>query len=255
MRVIYAIAINTFREAVRDKILYAMLAFALVMLGGSLLVAELTIGEYTKIIKDLGLALISIFGLMIAVFVGIGLVYKEIQRKTIYTIASKPVPRWQFLLGKYSGLVLTLAAEVAIMGLGFALILQLSGATERMVLVPAVWLTFVELMVVTAVAVLFSCFSTPTLSALFTIGLTVIGRLTAPLLEVVQAGDNESLQQFARLLYRLLPDLQTFNMRADAAYGRPVDWEWVAYSTGYGFVWTALLLVLASAIFQYRDFK
>ena len=255
MRVIYAIAINTFREAVRDKILYAMLAFALVMLGGSLLVAELTIGEYTKIIKDLGLALISIFGLMIAVFVGIGLVYKEIQRKTIYTIASKPVPRWQFLLGKYSGLVLTLAAEVAIMGLGFALILELSGATERIVLVPAVWLTFVELMVVTAIAVLFSCFSTPTLSALFTIGLTVIGRLTAPLLEVVQAGDNESLQQFARLLYRLLPDLQTFNMRADAAYGRPVDWEWVAYSTGYGFVWTALLLVLASAIFQYRDFK
>ena len=255
MRVIYAIAINTFREAVRDKILYAILAFALVMLGGSLLVAELTIGEYTKIIKDLGLALISIFGLMIAVFVGIGLVYKEIQRKTIYTIASKPVPRWQFLLGKYSGLVLTLAAEVAIMGLGFAVVLQLSGATGRLVLVPAVWLTFVELMVVTAIAVLFSCFSTPTLSALFTIGLTVIGRLTAPLLEVVQAGDNESLQQFARLLYRLLPDLQTFNMRADAAYGRPVDWEWVAYSTGYGFVWTALLLVLASAIFQYRDFK
>ena len=255
MRVIYAIAINTFREAVRDKILYAMLAFALVMLFGSLLVAELTIGEYTKIIKDLGLALISIFGLMIAIFVGIGLVYKEIQRKTIYTIASKPVPRWQFLLGKYSGLVLTLAAEVAIMGLGFALILQLSGATGRLVLVPAVWLTFVELMLVTAIAVLFSCFSTPTLSALFTIGLTVIGRLTAPLLEVVQAGDNESLQQFARLLYRLLPDLQTFNMRADAAYGRAVDWEWVVYSTGYGFVWTALLLVLASAIFQYRDFK
>ena len=255
MRVIYAIAINTFREAVRDKILYAMLAFALVMLFGSLLVAELTIGEYTKIIKDLGLALISIFGLMIAIFVGIGLVYKEIQRKTIYTIASKPVPRWQFLLGKYSGLVLTLAAEVAIMGLGFALILQLSGATGRLVLVPAVWLTFVELMLVTAIAVLFSCFSTPTLSALFTIGITVIGRLTAPLLEVVQAGDNESLQQFARLLYRLLPDLQTFNMRADAAYGRAVDWEWVVYSTGYGFVWTALLLVLASAIFQYRDFK
>jgi ABC-type transport system involved in multi-copper enzyme maturation permease subunit len=255
VRVIYAIAINTFREAVRDKILYAMLAFALVMLAGSLLVAELTIGEYTKIIKDLGLALISIFGLMIAVFVGIGLVYKEIERKTIYTIASKPVPRWQFLLGKYSGLVLTLAAEVAIMGLGFALILQLSDAADRVILIPAIWLTFVELMVVTAVAVLFSCFSTPTLSALFTIGLIVIGRLTAPLLEVVQAGDNESLQQFAQLLYRILPDLQSFNMRADAAYGRAVDWEWVAYSTGYGFVWTTLLLVLASAIFQYRDFK
>jgi len=255
VRKIQAIAINTFREAVRDKILYAMLAFALVMIGASLLVAELTIGEYEKIIKDLGLALISIFGLMIAVFVGIGLVHKEIDRKTIYTIASKPVPRWQFLLGKYFGLVLTLATEVAIMGAGFALILQLSGATGRLALVPAIWLTFVELMVVTAIAILFSCFSTPTLSALFTIGLTIIGRLTAPLLELVQAGDNESLEQFALVLYRVLPDLQTFNMRADAAYGRPSDWEWIGYATGYGFVWTAVLLVLATVIFQFRDFK
>ena len=171
MRIIQVIALNTFREAVRDKILYAMLVFALVLIGGSLLVAELTIGEYEKIIKDLGLSLISIFGLMIAIFVGIGLVYKEIERKTIYTIASKPVPRWQFLLGKYLGLVLTLAAEVSIMGLGFALILQLSGAGERLVLLPALWLTFVELLVVTAIAILFSCFSTPTLSALFTLGL------------------------------------------------------------------------------------
>ena len=255
MRIIQVIALNTFREAVRDKILYAMLVFALVLIGGSLLVAELTIGEYEKIIKDLGLSLISIFGLMIAIFVGIGLVYKEIERKTIYTIASKPVPRWQFLLGKYLGLVLTLAAEVSIMGLGFALILQLSGAGERLVLLPALWLTFVELLVVTAIAILFSCFSTPTLSALFTLGLTVIGKLTAPLLELVEAGDNEGLIQFARGIYRVLPDLQTFNMRADAAYGRAWDWELTAYSTAYGFVWTAILLLTATAIFQRRDFK
>jgi ABC-type transport system involved in multi-copper enzyme maturation permease subunit len=192
---------------------------------------------------------------MIAIFVGIGLVYKEIERKTIYTIASKPVARWQFLLGKYFGLVLTLAAEVGIMGLGFTLILVFSGATNRLALVPAVWLTFVELMLVTAIAILFSCFSTPTLSALFTIGLTIIGRLTAPLLELVQAGDNEALERFALVLYRILPDLQTFNIRADAAYGRPWDWEWIGYATGYGFAWTALLLVIATAIFQYRDFK
>jgi len=255
VRKIQVIALNTFREAIRDKILYAMLAFALVLIGGSLLVAELTIGEYEKIIKDLGLTLISVFGLMIAIFVGIGLVYKEIERKTIYTIASKPVPRWQFLLGKYFGLVLTLAAEVAIMGVGFALILELSGATQRVALLPAIWLTFVELMLVTAIAILFSCFSTPTLSALFTLGLTIIGRLTAPLLELVKAGENEALERFARLIYRVLPDLQTFNLRADAAYGRIPDWEWIGYATGYGFLWTGILLVLAIAIFQKRDFK
>lgn len=255
MSKIAVIALNTFREAVRDKILYALLAFALVMIGASLLVAELTIGEYQKIIKDLGLASINIFGMMIAIFVGIGLVYKEIERKTIYTIASKPVPRWQFLLGKYFGLVLTLAAEVLIMGIGFAVILAFAGATDRLGLLPAVWLTFVELLVVTAIAILFSCFSTPTLSALFTLGLTVIGRLTAPLLELAQASDNEPFQRFAGFLYRILPDLQTFNIRADAAYGRALDWELVGYATGYGLVWAAVLLVLATAIFQFRDFK
>ncbi len=120
---VWAIAFNTFREAVRDKILYALLFFALLMIAGSVLVADLTIGEYDKILKDLGLAAINIFGVMIAVFVGIGLVWKEIERKTIYTIATKPVARWQFLLGKYLGLVLTLAVEVLLMSVGFALML------------------------------------------------------------------------------------------------------------------------------------
>ena len=255
MTKITAIALNTFREAVRDKILYALLAFALVMICASLLVAELTIGEYQKVIKDLGLASISIFGMIIAIFVGIGLVYKEIERKTIYTIASKPVPRWQFLLGKYFGLVITLAAEVLIMGLGFAAVLWLVGATDRLDLVPAIWLTFVELLVVTAIAILFSCFSTPTLSALFTLGLTVIGRLSQALLELAVAGNTPELERFARILYRLVPDLQTFNIRADAAYGRALDWELVGYATGYGLAWTAVLLTVATVIFQYRDFK
>lgn len=273
---IRAIALNTFREAVRDKILYTLLFFALLMIAGSLLVAELTIGEYEKILRDLGLASINLFGMLIAVFVGIGLVWKEIDRKTIYTIASKPVHRWQFLLGKYLGLLGTLAVEVAVMTLGFGLMLLLAGAGGFMQAIPAIWLTLVELAVVTAIAILFSCFTTPTLAALFTIGLCLIGRLTAALREfaatqadlmpgtaAAASGAAEgasdpggvALRRFAEVVYRLVPDLQTFNLRAEAAYGGAWDWEYVAYATGYGALWAAALLVLATAIFQHRDFR
>jgi ABC-type transport system involved in multi-copper enzyme maturation permease subunit len=225
------------------------------MIAGSLLVADLTVGEYEKILRDLGLASINLFGMVIAVFVGIGLVWKEIDRKTIYTIASKPVPRWQFLLGKYLGLAGTLAVEVAIMGIGFAIVLAFAGAEGAWHAIPAIWLTFVELLVVIAVAIVFSCFSSPTLSALFTIGLCVIGRLTASLRDFAMAGDDPAMQRFASVIYKLLPDLQTFNLRAEAAYGRAWDWEYVAYATGYGVVWATVLLVLATLIFQFRDFK
>jgi len=252
---IWAIALNTFREAIRDKILYALLFFALLMIGASVLVAELAVGEYEKILRDLGLAAINIFGVAIAVFVGIGLVYKEIERKTIYTIASKPIARWQFVSGKYLGLSGTLALEVAIMGIGFALMLKFTGSSGAIDAIPAIWLTWIELLVVTAVAIVFSCFSTPTLSALFTVGLVIIGRLTAPLKEFAEAGNSEAFKDFARVVYRVLPDLQTFNLRPEAAYGRAYDWEYIAYATGYGLVWAGLLLTIAVIIFQFRDFK
>ena len=252
---IWAIALNTFREAVRDKILYTLLFFAVLMIGGSVLVADLTVGEYGRIIRDLGLASISLFGLMIAVFVGIGLVYKEIERKTIYTIASKPVPRWQFVLGKYAGLIITLATEVALMSVAFLITLGLTETSFAPAsMAAAVWLIFVELLVVTAVAILFGCFSTPTLSALFTIGVTVVGRLTPELKLIAEGSQAPLVQWFGRVGYRVLPDLGTFNLRGPAALGTPVDIEYVLYATSYGCLWSAMLLLGAAAIFRYRDF-
>lgn len=252
-----AIAINTCREAMRDKILYTLLFFALVMIGASLLVADLTIGEYDKVMKDIGLASINLFGMMIAVLVGIGLVYKEIERKTIYTIASKPLHRWQFLLGKYLGLVGTLAVEVIIMTVGLYALLVFSGSTLSAPMAAAIWLTYVELLVVTAIAILFSAFTTPVLAALFTLGSCLIGRLSAALKTFAHTNEraSESFQVFADFVYRVIPDLQTFNTRTAAAHGKAVDWEYVGYSTGYGLFWAAALLVLASLIFSYRDFK
>jgi ABC-type transport system involved in multi-copper enzyme maturation permease subunit len=254
---IWAITANTFREAIRDKVLYTLLFFAFALIGAALLLADLTIGEYDKVLKDIGLASINIFGMLIAIFLGIGLVYKEIERKTIYTIASKPVRRWEFLVGKYLGLVATLALEVGLMSLAFFLVLTYSGTPLGAGLGPAIWLTFVELLVVTAIAILFSSFTTPVLAAMFTLSGALVGRLSAALKEFADQGDRfgESFQLFVDLLYRAWPDLQTFNIRTAAAYGKAVDWEYVAYSTGYGLAWSAALLAAAALIFQHRDFK
>ena len=254
---VWAITANTFREAIRDKILYTLLFFALLMIGAALFLADLTIGEYEKILKDMGLAAINLFGVLISVFLGIGLVYKEIERKTIYTIASKPVRRWEFLLGKYLGLVGTLALEVSLMTVGFFFVLLYGQTSIGIELLSAIWLTFVELLVITAIATLFSSFTTPVLAAMFTLSGALVGRLSSALKEFAEQGDRfgEAFQLFANILYRVWPDLETFNIRAAAAYGKAVDWEYVGYSTVYGLAWSASLLVLAALIFQRRDFK
>jgi len=252
---IWAIAVNTFREAVRDKILYSLLFFALVMIAGSVLIADLTIGEYGKIIRDVGLAAISIFGLLIAVFVGIGLIYKEIEGKTIYTIASKPVPRWQFLVGKYLGLLATLATEITIMAIAYLVVLKGMGAGVTSAMGPAIWLTFVELAVVTAIAILFGAFTSPMLSAFFTIGLTLIGKMSQELRLLGQKSESDLVQILTELAYRVLPDLARFDLRNEASYGLEVEWEYVAYATGYGSAYAAALLVVSSIIFRFRDFK
>ncbi len=178
---IWAIILNTFREAVRDRVLYAIVFFAVVILLISTIMDVITIGQRAKIIIDMGLASISIFGALIAIFVGIGLVYKEIEKRTIYTIVSKPVARWQFLLGKYFGLVLTLAVQVAAMSAIFFIIVASEMGRVPPLLYLAVGMTFLELMVVCAVAIFFSSFSTPILSGMYTLGVYLIGHLTRDL--------------------------------------------------------------------------
>jgi ABC-type transport system involved in multi-copper enzyme maturation permease subunit len=152
MKRIIVIALNTFKENLRDKILYNLVFFGLMLIGSSVLLGSLTMGEQAKIMKDLGLASINLFGVLIAIFVGIGLVSKEIEKRTIYTIIAKPIPRYQFLLGRYSGLGLTLFVNTAIMAVGFVLVLLLAGVGLDMGLTKAIGLIFLELLLIVAVA-------------------------------------------------------------------------------------------------------
>jgi ABC-type transport system involved in multi-copper enzyme maturation permease subunit len=268
VRSIVWIARNVFRESVRDKVLYNLVFFAILLMAASYLISQLTAGQDVKIIKDLGLAATSIFGLFIAVFIGIQLVSKEVERKSIYGLLSKPIERYQLVLGKYAGLVLTLAVNLAIMAVALYAVLgfmawmmgpDAAKAWERPALDPdllkAVGLTFVELSIVTAIALFFSTFSTPMLSAAFTFGFFVAGRFSADLRNFDQAVDSPAAAALARGLYWVLPNLAAYDVRAEVVHGLPVEAGHVALSIAYAAVYIAALLVVSIAVFSRRDFK
>lgn len=255
MNRIAIIALNTFRETLRDKILYNLVFFGLLLIGSSVLLSTLTMGEQAKIIQDLGLASIELFGTFIAIFVGIGLVSKEIEKRTIYSIIAKPIPRYLFLLGKYSGLALTLLVNIAIMAAGFFLTLVVSGVGLDPALLKAIGLIFVELLVITSVAIMFSTFTTPTLSATFTLAIYVIGHLTDDLRILGGKLQNDLTKGVLDGLYYVLPNLDFFNVKGEAVHGIPIKPSYLVSTVAYGVAYSAAVLVLACLIFQRRDFK
>jgi ABC-type transport system involved in multi-copper enzyme maturation permease subunit len=248
------IALNTFRENLRDKILYNLLLFAVLLLGVSVLLADLSIMEHRKIVTDMGLAAINLAGVLIAVFVGIGLVSKEIERRTVYTIMVKPIRRTQFILGKYVGLVLTLLVNIVIMLVVYGAVLLTYNAPLHGALLQAIELIFVELLLVTAIAMFFSTFTTTTLSAILTLGFYVIGHLSSDLKGLAQKGQSEMVKAVMTGVYYLCPNLEVLNIKGQAAIGMPASWSYQALASLYGLAYTALLLTAACIVFQRRDF-
>lgn len=257
-RRVLAVARNTFREAVRDRVLYNLILFVLLLTGAAVFLGELSAAQESKIIIDMGLSAMLLFGAFIAVFVGVSLVYKEIERRTIYAIFSKPVGRGEFLLGKYLGLCLTLAVNVAVMGVGvsLALIYVEGGASALAVNIwPAAALIYVELMILVAVALLFSSFSSPMLSALLTFFVFVIGHFNTDLKELASSMDSAAARSLFNALYYTLPNFSHFSYITAAAHGRTPSVEAFAGAVLYGLVYSAVLLSIASLIFKRRNFK
>ncbi len=251
---VFSIAFNTFRENLRDKLLYNLLIFALLMIGSSLILMRLTLGEFHRLILDIGLGSINFFGVLIAIFVGIGLVSKEIEKKTIYTIVSKPVARFQFLLGKYLGLSLTLVINTAIMAAGLLAVLYFQDVPVHSVLFKALSMIMLEFMVITAVALLFSTFSSATLSAIFTLAIYVIGHLTPDLKAFGQKMEGVG-RTVLEGMYYILPNLNRFNLKGHVTHQLDVPTGDLLMIAAYGIAYTAFLLMLASVIFQRRDFR
>jgi ABC-type transport system involved in multi-copper enzyme maturation permease subunit len=268
MTVVRSVAVNVFKESVRDKVLYNLVVFAVLLIAASFLIGQLTAAQDVKVVKDLGLASISIFGLMIAVFIGIGLVWKEVEKRSIYSLLAKPIGRRQFILGKYVGLVFTLLVNVAVMTVAFYAVVAVLGwrTPEQLravwprpaadpLMLAAIGLIFVELMLVTAIALFFSTFSSPFLSIVLTLGLWVIGHFNADLRNFGTIVDAPAAIAVARGLYYVLPNFAAFDIKAQVVWGQPVPVSYLAQTALYGLVYVAFVLTGAVAVFSRRDFK
>jgi ABC-type transport system involved in multi-copper enzyme maturation permease subunit len=242
--------------------------FAVLLIGSSFLLAQLTAGQDVKIIKDLGLAATAVFGLFIAIFIGIGLVSKEVERRSIYALLSKPISRPQLLVGKYFGLVLTLAVNVAVMVVALYAVLAYMTFTESPefragwdapgidpALLKSILLIFVELMLITAIALFFSTFSTPILSAALTFGFYIVGHFNRDLRNFEQVVDSKPVAWIARGLYHVLPDLSAFDVKTEVVHGLPVPVGYLAMTVAYGFLYIVVFLSISTLVFSRRDFK
>jgi ABC-type transport system involved in multi-copper enzyme maturation permease subunit len=268
VRAVGYIAVNVFKESVRDRVLYNLVFFAVFLIAVSFLLGQLTAGQDIKIIKDLGLAAISIFGLFIAVFIGIGLVSKEVERRSIYSLLSKPIRREEFIVGKYLGLVLTLLVNVTVMTAAYyAVLVYMAWAAGGWflagweapaadpALLKAITMIFLQLMMVTALALLFSTFASPVLATSLTFGLYIVGQFNADLKHFEAIVPSRPIAILARALYYVLPNLSQLDVKARVVHALAVPAGQLLLNTAYALVYVSALLAMATLIFVRRDFK
>lgn len=253
IRTIWVVARNTFRETIRDRILYLLVAFGVVVIAASLLAGSVSLGQEVRVIQNFGLTAMLVFLLVITIFIGTQLVYREIERKTVYMLLTKPVSRDTFYLGKFVGLALTIAVVTAIMGVAFLALVAFKTKTIAPVQVVAIFMMMVEAWLLTAVGMLFSTFTAPLSSAVYTLCLALIGHSSTALLAIA-AKQTESVKYILQFIYYVFPNLEKFNLRNEVVFAAPIDWTFVGLGLGYAVVYTAALLCLGLAVIRKHEF-
>jgi len=257
---IWAIALNTFREAARIRVLYGILVVVLASNLVAVFVGELSRHDADRFARDIGLAGISLFGSLTAIFLGVFLLYTEVQRRTIHAIVCKPISRWEFVVGKYAGMAVVLSVLVSVFAVAMLAMLVWQGAGVSAGVVKALVLSWLEVITVAAIAIFFSSFSTPFLSGIFALGMWLIGRLT-PDLEAATRAAAPWIRITTRVALEIVPDVHLFAVSgrtldgaAVSVHGDFVPWSYVALAAGHGVGWTVALLALAAVLFHRRDF-
>jgi ABC-type transport system involved in multi-copper enzyme maturation permease subunit len=254
---IWVIATNVFREVIRDRILYLVAVYAVLLFAAAALLPDVAAGAHDKITLDLGLAGIHLLGLIVTVFVGTGLINKEIEKRTVLVLISKPVSRLEFIIGKHLGLSAVLAVLLAILTAIYFAVLAINQIpfTPGSLLV-AIGFTFVEMALLTAVALLFGVFTSSLLATLLTLAVYLMGHLSQDIVKLGELSENPGFQRVANNMYLILPDLERLNFRNEAVYGLtlfPSPLELVGH-LAYGLLYIALLLTIAVMVFTRRQF-
>jgi ABC-type transport system involved in multi-copper enzyme maturation permease subunit len=251
------IATNTFREAIRDRVLYNLIGFALLMSAAAVLVGQISLQIERLVVINLGLTAVSLFGVVIAIFIGIGLVSKEIDKRTLYTVLSRPVRRWEFIAGKFFGLAGTLAVNTFFMAIGvFAALAYVSHhfqTSDAWVLV-ALYFIVLEFLVITALALLFSSFSTPIFSALFAFWMFIIGSFATDLRNFAALAHGIT-RWFALAAAYLVPNLSDLNVITQVAHGEAIPLRLIALNTIYALLYACAAVSAAVLIFERRNLK
>ncbi len=259
---IYALALNTFREAIRNRIVYAIVAFVIILNLFTLVLQQMSSQEPERVVKDTGLFAISFFGSITAIVLGVSLLYNELKKRTVHTILAKPIGRGEFVLGKYLGMCSTLTLLVLIFTVAFTLVLWLSGMSVDAIVAKATVLHFLEILVVAAIATFFSSFSTPFLSGIFTLGVWFIGRVTPEMRLAVDSGKfGDAIGYTLETTMAIMPDMFMFSPSSRtiegvhwSIHGQFLDWSYVAMAAGYAAAYIAVCIALAMVIFTRRDF-
>jgi len=258
MNGIFSVTLNTFREAVRDRVLYNLVFFALLMMASAIFMGQISLQIEVIVTVTVGLSAVSVIGLLIAVFTGVGLVSKEIDKRTMYALLSKPVQRWEFLVGKFGGLVLTLAVNTAAMAIGlFLALLYVKHSLERgdAAVLVAIYFIWLKIAIVIALALLFSCFTSQLLAILFTAGLYIAGLFVTQMRNLSGSKLDPLTQTFFSWVSYVLPNFENFNVTAAAAHGRSIPRVLIFHNTAYTIVYCAIVLFAAAVVFSRRNLK
>lgn len=253
-----SIARATLSEALRERLLYNLVVFAVVLVAGSLTISQLTLGEQYRIIANIGSAATQVFGTLIAVFLGVGLFSRELDRRTCYPVLARPVSRAGFVAGKYLGLLLTLGLNVGLMAAATAAVLLSYGGNVRMAVgafLATFALTFVQLGVVGALAVFFCTFTTATLASIFTLAVTGAGWLFGGVRPFWLTTRQAEMKELVRVFDVVLPNMALLDVKESLTYGDPVGLADVALRAGYGAGYAAVLVALAGFLFSRRDVR
>lgn len=257
----YALALNTFREAIRKRFLYAVLILVLGANLFTIVLGEMSLNHETRVARDVGLASIRLLGCITAIILGAVLLYNEIERRTIHTIISKPIERHEFVLGKYLGMVMTLSLLVALFTVAMWGVLQMQEVGFTTELLEAVALAYMEVLLVAGIAVFFSSFASPVLSGVFTFLLWRLGHVTPEMQQAVDSADEAWIQNVANIALHVVPDMHKFSISGNVFEGEHVSihtgfvsWGYVSTCMAYALLYLAVLLISAMVIFSRRDF-
>ncbi|NNE08882.1 MAG: ABC transporter permease [Gemmatimonadetes bacterium] len=251
----FHVAAHTLLETIRDRVFGVSILFSAMLLGAALVLSPLAAGEQDKIIMDLGLAGISVIGLFLALFIGASLVFREVERRSIYTVLSKPIARDEYILGKYCGSVLTIVLNVLMMSVLYVLLVSLHLETFHMGLLSAIYLIALELAVIAAFSLFFSVVSSPFMGAFFTLALFVAGHLARDILHFAELVPAESGRMILKGITYMLPNLEYFNVKGMAVYGKPIPPDLLLFATSYGALYIVGVLLLTMLVFRRKDLQ